>query len=140
MRNVGFRHVFPLKMRSWRVCVGSFWAHVEVVCAHLGDLGRSWSTWTEILEDLGQQEAGKRQPEGQRGALVEISGVKRGDEGRRGFGSAAWGWPAGGGGDTTLVPELAKSSNPARPFSMVGRISTPYGSHRRPGPFRYPHV
>ena len=50
---------FPMKMRSWRVCLGSFWAHVEVMCAHLGDLRRSWSTWTEILEDLGQQEAAR---------------------------------------------------------------------------------
>ena len=43
---------FSMKMRSWRVWLGSSWAHVEVMCAHLGDLRRSWSTWTEILEDL----------------------------------------------------------------------------------------
>ena len=56
-----------MKMRSWRVCLGSFWAHVEVMRSHLGDLRRSWSTWTEILEDLGQQEADKRQTESKKG-------------------------------------------------------------------------
>ena len=56
-----------MKMRSWRVCLASFWAHVEVMRSHSGDLRRSWSTWTEILEDLGQQEAGKRQARGPKG-------------------------------------------------------------------------
>ena len=109
MGNVDFSLVFPMKMRSWRVCLGSFWAHVEVMCAHLGDLRRSSSTWTEILEDLGQQEAGKRQARGgQRakgGAQVKISGVKRGTKGRRGptradegLGRRRWGGQPGEGG------------------------------------------
>jgi len=63
----------------------------------------------------GRQEAGKRKPEGQKGAQVEISGVKRVDEGHRGSWSAACDWPAGGGGDTTLVPELGQGQRFSTP-------------------------
>ena len=91
-----------MKMRSWRVWLGSFWAHVEIMWCHCGHLGRSWGTWRAILEDLEQQEAKWGQQDAKREAKSEIwwskrghqggtKGAPRGDEGRRGFGSAAWG-------------------------------------------------
>ena len=64
--------------------MGSFWAHVEIMWCHCGHLGRTWSTWKEILEDLEQQEANR----GQGNPKVRVGGVNRGHqggtEGRRG--------------------------------------------------------
>ena len=67
-------------MRSWRVWLGSFWAHVEIMWCHCGHLGRTWGTWRAILEDLAQQEA-KRWSKKPRGSpKVRIGGT----EGRQG--------------------------------------------------------
>ena len=64
------------------------------MCAHLGDLRRSWSTWAEIFEDLrarGSQKAEER-------AKGEIFAVKRGRE------VSGVGVGNQGRGDTPLVP------------------------------------
>ena len=97
-RNVDFSLVFTMKMRSWRVWLGSFWAHVEIMWCHCGHLGRTWGTWRAILEDLEQQEAKRGQQEAKRESKNENwwskggrRGAPRGTKGRRGFGSAAWG-------------------------------------------------
>ena len=94
--HVDFSLCFPMKMRSWRVWLGSFWAHVEIMWCHCGHLGRTWGTWRAILEDLEQQEAKRGQQEAKREAKSEIwwskeghRGATRGDEGlgrRRGGG------------------------------------------------------
>jgi hypothetical protein len=89
--------------------------------AHLGHL-------EAILEDLEQQEAKRGQQEAKREAKSEIwwskqgrqgstEGAPRGDEGRRGFGSAAWGRQMGdiGGsswrvlGEDSARPDHAKA-------------------------------
>ena len=50
-KNVDFSLCFSTKMRSWRVWLGSFWAHVEIMWCHCGHLGQTWSTWRAILDD-----------------------------------------------------------------------------------------
>ena len=91
-----------MKMRSWRVWLGSFWAHVEIMWCHCGHLGRTWGTWMAILEDLEQQEAKRGQQEAKRESKSENwwskgghRGTTRDDEGRQGFGSAAYGRQTG---------------------------------------------
>ena len=78
-------------MRSWRVWLGSFWAHVEIMWCHCGHLGRTWGTWRAILEDLEQQEAKRGQQEAKSESKSENwcskkgrQGATRGDEGRQG--------------------------------------------------------
>ena len=73
--------VFTTKMRSWRVWLGSFWAHVEIMWCHCGYLGRTWGTWRAILEDLEQQEAKRGQQEAKREAKSEIWWSKEGRQG-----------------------------------------------------------
>ena len=87
-----------MKMRSWRVWLGSFWAHVEIMWCHCGHLGRTWGTWRAILEDLVQQDAKRGQQDAKREAKSEIwwskkghrggdkghQGAPRGDKGHRG--------------------------------------------------------
>ena len=104
-----------MNMRSWRVRLGSFWAHVEIMWSHFGHLGRTWGTcrgsWRTkaAWRRLSSAKGCKREPK------MNPFSVKRGtrvDKGRQGFGSAG-GWLAGGGGDNKLVPDLAKSMNSA---------------------------
>ena len=71
-RNVDFSLVFTMKMRSWRVWLGSFWAHVEIMWCNCGHLGRTWSTWRAILEDLAQQDAKRGQQDAKREAKSEM--------------------------------------------------------------------
>ena len=70
-----------MKMRSWRVWLGSFWAHVEIMWCHCGHLGRTWSTWRAILEDLVQQDAKRWQQEAKREPKNENWWSKRGHQG-----------------------------------------------------------
>ena len=55
-RNVDFSLSFSTTMSSWRVWLGSFWAHAEIMWCHCGHLGRTWNTWRAILDDWGSLE------------------------------------------------------------------------------------
>ena len=90
-RHVDFSSVFKMKMRSWRVWLGSFWAHVEIMWCHCGHLGRTWGTWRAILEDLEQQEAKRWHQEAKSESKNERwwskqgrRGAPRGTEGHQG--------------------------------------------------------
>ena len=80
-RNVDFSLCFSMKMRSWRVWLGSFWAHVEIMWCHCGHLGRTWGTGRAILEDLAQQDAKRGQQDAKREAKSEIWWSKKGRRG-----------------------------------------------------------
>ena len=119
-RNVDFRLYFLMKMKSWRVWLGSFWAHVEIMWCHCGHLGHTWRTWRAILATKGAWRAPSSAKGGQWEANIEISGVKRGHKGPwgltradKGCVPAACGEPLGEG--RAKASPLVLGINSARP-------------------------